>query len=247
MLIQLHPRPVSVAHVKSTSDISSPCIKVCIIESDYCIGCGRTLDEIGEWLKFYGKSVYGAEAFDLRSNLHDWGLITYKHNKQGLHNVFLNIFDIKPGNILNVTGITQKPLNAFLISKKSKIKLNFDFNKAFLKIKLPTDLPDPYVNLIELEYDKRPTVDKDLVAKSKFNGYSLKLSNSKSYQGDYILNESKREGSIPSNIQVNDSLNISWKIFVDKPSKFNIDTSYNFQSQSLKERLLKYHNRMQFF
>ncbi len=51
MLIQLHPRPVSVAHVKSTSDISSPCIKVCIIESDYCIGCGRTLDEIGEWLK----------------------------------------------------------------------------------------------------------------------------------------------------------------------------------------------------
>ena len=135
------------------------------------------------------------------------------------------------GKILNVTGITQKPLNVFLITKKSKIKLKFDFNKVFLKIKLPTDLPDPYVNLIELEYAKRPTVDKDLVAKAKFNGYSLKLSNSESYEGNYISNKSKREGSIPANIQVNDSLKISWKIFVDRPSKFNIDTSYNFQKK----------------
>ena len=52
----------------------------------------KIFSEIGGWLKFYGKSVYGAEAFDLRSNLHDWGLITYKHNKQGKHNIFLNIF-----------------------------------------------------------------------------------------------------------------------------------------------------------
>ena len=100
-----------------------------------------------------------------------------------MHNVFLNIFDIRPGNNLKVGGITQKPLNAFLISKKTKIKLNFDFKKAFLNIKLPTDLPDPYVNLIELEFDERPSVVKDLVAKAKFNGYSLKLSNSKSYEG----------------------------------------------------------------
>ncbi len=31
--------------------ISSPCIKVCLIdhESGICAGCGRTLDEIGRW------------------------------------------------------------------------------------------------------------------------------------------------------------------------------------------------------
>ena len=65
----------------------------------------KRFSEIGNGLKFYGKSVYGAEAFDLRSNLHDWGLITYKHNKQGLH-IFLNIFDIKPGKNLTLR-ITQ--------------------------------------------------------------------------------------------------------------------------------------------
>jgi hypothetical protein len=31
--------------------ISSPCIKVCVIDpaSGLCIGCGRTLDEIARW------------------------------------------------------------------------------------------------------------------------------------------------------------------------------------------------------
>jgi hypothetical protein len=31
--------------------ISSPCIKVCVIDpaSGHCAGCGRTLDEIARW------------------------------------------------------------------------------------------------------------------------------------------------------------------------------------------------------
>jgi predicted Fe-S protein YdhL (DUF1289 family) len=34
-----------------TEPIKSPCIKVCAIdgETGYCLGCGRTLPEIGRW------------------------------------------------------------------------------------------------------------------------------------------------------------------------------------------------------
>lgn len=34
--------------------IESPCIKVCRIDPDsgYCLGCGRTLAEIGRWTQF---------------------------------------------------------------------------------------------------------------------------------------------------------------------------------------------------
>ena len=34
--------------------IETPCIKVCVVEPDsgFCIGCGRTRDEIGSWLGF---------------------------------------------------------------------------------------------------------------------------------------------------------------------------------------------------
>jgi predicted Fe-S protein YdhL (DUF1289 family) len=33
-------------------EIESPCIKVCVIDpgSGYCIGCGRTREEIASWL-----------------------------------------------------------------------------------------------------------------------------------------------------------------------------------------------------
>lgn len=32
--------------------VQSPCIKICVLDqkSGLCIGCGRTLNEIGQWL-----------------------------------------------------------------------------------------------------------------------------------------------------------------------------------------------------
>ncbi len=36
------------------SAVSSPCVKICIVDprSGICTGCGRTLAEIGNWLRF---------------------------------------------------------------------------------------------------------------------------------------------------------------------------------------------------
>ena len=31
--------------------VESPCINVCKIENDVCIGCGRSLKEIAQWSK----------------------------------------------------------------------------------------------------------------------------------------------------------------------------------------------------
>ena len=31
-------------------DIKSPCVKICNLENGICIGCGRTKDEIREWV-----------------------------------------------------------------------------------------------------------------------------------------------------------------------------------------------------
>ena len=31
-------------------DIKSPCVKICSLENGVCIGCGRTQDEIREWV-----------------------------------------------------------------------------------------------------------------------------------------------------------------------------------------------------
>ena len=49
MLIQLPQQLALVVLVKSTSEVESPCINICKLEDGYCIGCGRSYDEIGEW------------------------------------------------------------------------------------------------------------------------------------------------------------------------------------------------------
>ena len=43
--------PVQVERVKSISKVVSPCIKICTLQNDFCIGCGRTTQEIAEWSK----------------------------------------------------------------------------------------------------------------------------------------------------------------------------------------------------
>ena len=36
------------------ADIESPCIKTCVVDPTYalCVGCGRTIAEIGGWIGF---------------------------------------------------------------------------------------------------------------------------------------------------------------------------------------------------
>ena len=49
MLIHSLQPLAPVGHVKSISKVVSPCIKICTLQDDFCIGCGRTTQEIAEW------------------------------------------------------------------------------------------------------------------------------------------------------------------------------------------------------
>ena len=49
MLIHSLQPPVQVAPVKSISKVVSPCIKICTLQDNFCIGCGRSTQEIAEW------------------------------------------------------------------------------------------------------------------------------------------------------------------------------------------------------
>ena len=55
MLIHSLQPPVQVAPVKSISKVVSPCIKICTLQNNFCIGCGRSTQEIAEWSKASNK------------------------------------------------------------------------------------------------------------------------------------------------------------------------------------------------
>ena len=50
----LHDATSSAAKHRAMAEIESPCNKVCVVDaaSKLCIGCGRTLAEIGGWIGF---------------------------------------------------------------------------------------------------------------------------------------------------------------------------------------------------
>ncbi len=190
------------------------------------------LNEIGDWLKVNGESIYGAGAFDLNKNQHDWGKITCKTLPNGTTRLYLHLYNIPLNKKLFVTGINQAPKKAFVLSDTLHNALNFKHKDCFTVI----DLPDkqhlnPYISVIVLEYDNYPQITDDLVAKTLDGGYSLTVENMGTAIGStQLVKTDKYYGSIPTHIEVSKKSLYSWNIYVDKPKTLQVDISYSEQN-----------------
>ena len=188
------------------------------------------LKEIGQWLEINGNSIYGSGAFDLKTNLHDWGTITYKEKKPNIHKTYLHVFNWPLNNELKVTGIHNRPNKIYFLSDLSKNPLSFKHENVLTKIKLPNNLINKYISVIVMEFDEKPRALKGLVAENAVGGYSLNLENFIYTNGDGIVKKSTRHGTIPKNMEVKKFQEIKWKIYIDEPDTYLFDTSYSYQN-----------------
>jgi alpha-L-fucosidase len=131
----------------------------------------RMLD-MGKWLNINGESIYGAEAFDLDKDLHDWGKITCK--KEGSKTkLYLHVFNWPLNKKLTSPVFPPDPEKIYLLADKQQKPLSFDTTGVFTQIDLPVMEPDPYISVVVVEYDKYPETVQNLVAKTTDGGYSL--------------------------------------------------------------------------
>jgi alpha-L-fucosidase len=192
--------------------------------------------EMGKWLEINGESIYGTEAFDLDKDQHDWGKITCKNNN-GNFKLFLHVFNWPLNKTLGITGISDNPKKVYLLSDKQKSPLQFSHTGPYTEIKLPELQPDPYISVVVVEYDKKPSIVDGLVAKTIEGGYSLSPKNLNP-KDEFVFIESKeREGTVPEYVVVDSEKIFKWKIYVDKPGEKNIDVSYSYQNNSDKNKL----------
>src|SRR5690606_37206227 len=75
--------------------------------------------EMGKWLNVNGESIYGAEAFDLDKDLHDWGKITCK-KEENKTKLYLHVFNWPLNKKLSVTGISDTPQKVYLLADKQQ-------------------------------------------------------------------------------------------------------------------------------
>ncbi len=193
--------------------------------------------EMGKWLKVNGEAIYGAEAFDLDKDLHDWGKITCKQDGN-IFKLFLHVYNWPLNNHLNLTGVNNTPEKIYLLTDKQKCTLQFSHSDAFTKITLPNDEPDPYVSVIVVEFKTKPEVTDGMVAKTTDDGYSLLPGNQNPKNETIEIMPKEKYGTIPEFVSIKNETSFKWKIYVDEPGLKKIDVSYSYQGEINNNKLL---------
>ncbi|MCU4174248.1 alpha-L-fucosidase [Carboxylicivirga sp. N1Y90] len=186
--------------------------------------------EMGKWLNVNGEAIYGAEAFDLDKDLHDWGKITCKQDGNKFK-IYLHVDNWPLNKKLHLTGISSSPEKVYLLADKEKKSLNFNYSKVFTEISLPYLQPDNYISVVVVEYNSKPEIVDGLVSKTVDGGYSLLPDNQFENDKSIVVEPLASSGTIPRHVVVNSNKTFIWKIYVDKVGEKNLDVSYSFQNQ----------------
>ncbi|MFP4622482.1 MAG: alpha-L-fucosidase [Bacteroidales bacterium] len=189
----------------------------------------QRLLKIGQWLEVNGESVYGASAFDLPKDQHDWGRITKKQMPDGSTRLYMHLFNWPYNEKLNVTGITSRPERIYMLSDKQEGKLEYQHTGALTTVELPEMQTNPYNPVLVMEYDGYPSIKRGLAAKNLSGGFSLTPENANKLEGDTTVDPAQKRGSIPPHVQVKHKSRYSWQIYVDGPKTLKADVSCSFQ------------------
>ena len=186
--------------------------------------------EMGNWLRVNGESIYGAGAFNLDKNQHDWGKITCKATENGAK-LFLHIFNWPITRQLCLTGVNDIPEKVYLLADKQKAPLHFAHSDVTTMMSLPDLQPDPYVSVIVVEYKEMPQITDGLVSKNFEGGFSLTPLNSIEKNNLKNLQQKQRNGTIPEHIKIDSEETLHWKIYIDEPCQKKVEISYAYQNE----------------
>ena len=196
----------------------------------------RRLEETGEWLAVNGDAIYGAEAFELDKNMHDWGKITVKR-RDGKTRLFLHVYNWPLNRRLPLTGITSAPSRVYLLADKQRQPLTATHSGALTDILLPVVSPDKYVSVVVVEYDAFPSTESDLVAVSTDGGYSFRPDNLASGTSLPKFERKSRHGTIPAHAPLKSARRLKWRFYVDAPGDKILDASYSYDGRSTKGKI----------
>lgn len=197
----------------------------------------QRLTDMGNWLKINGESVYGARAFKLPKEQHDWGKITYKKTGSGTI-LYLHVFNWPLNKKLYLTGIKTKPDKVYLLADKQKSALYFNHADVLTTINLPELKPDPFISVIAVEFKTDTLIEDGLVAKTTDGGFSLKPQNQTLISDFPVIIKKEIEGTIPEHIIAKEKQTLKWKIYIDEPGEKWVDVSYSFQNNTNNSNLI---------
>ncbi len=152
---------------KSTEEILRMLADIASKGGNYLLNIGPTADgvfpqesidrltAIGAWMKTNGEAIYSTQASPFK-NL-PWGRCTQKKMTGGTR-LYLHVFDWPADHILNVPGIGNKAIRAYLLADASQEELTVTTISGGLSIQLPAEAPDTINSVIILDIEGDPAI-----------------------------------------------------------------------------------------
>jgi alpha-L-fucosidase len=144
---------------KSTGEIIRMLADIASKGGNYLLNVGPTaeglipqgsidrLEAIGKWMKVNGESIYGTKASPFRQLT--WGRCTQKTTPAGTI-LYLHVFDWPSNGKLELQGVLNEPVEAFLMADPGKRKVKITRESDALVISLPRKAPDSINSVIAL-------------------------------------------------------------------------------------------------
>jgi alpha-L-fucosidase len=234
---------------KSTTSLLKALINNVSLNGNYMLNIGprsdgvvpyeirNRMEEMGNWLEVNGEAIYGCSAYDLPSDQHDWGRITYKKIDHDTYRIYLHIYHWPYHRKLPVTGIVTAPQRVYALEDKLETELTFDHKGPYAEIILPALQPNPYVSVVVMEFDQVPQQQKGLTARTASGGYALNQTHARQLSGDFAVESKRKRGSVPEHVVVDQDLQASWEIYIPTAGPYRADVSYSMQHPQASGKL----------
>jgi alpha-L-fucosidase len=114
------------------------------------------LAAIGRWMSRYGESIYGTEASPFPSL--SWGRSTRKSLPGNVTRLYLHVFDWPSDGRLVVSGLQNRPRDAFVLGAAGNGRLRVEREAEGLVVSLAASAPDTIDSVVVLDIDGPPRV-----------------------------------------------------------------------------------------
>ncbi|HAT94022.1 MAG TPA: hypothetical protein DCS36_16910, partial [Sphingobacterium sp.] len=181
----------------------------------------RIMEQIGEWMKVNGESIYGTTASPFQAL--DWGYCTQKNGK-----LYLHVFDRPADGKINLPIKNKVTAVYALASPKMNLKSTLENGRPAIPVDIFDNKKGPKVIVVEIQ--GKPIVEESLTQTQADGRIVMNANNAKLQEGKglKIIGAHTHDPNRPNAIgQWKDLADqVIWDIKIQKPGKYRVLLNY---------------------